>query len=155
MANSTASEKPHSFNPTTVPAPPPTYNQAAVTAILSSSNLIKLAGQVGDDLASGKVVSHDIKEQAQLAYQNVLNCLIAAGATPRDIVHVRHYIVKTTGDANVDKLDVVDRGWAPFWMEFLDREPDGYRPPDAVLGVASLAKKDLLYEVEVEALIHG
>jgi enamine deaminase RidA (YjgF/YER057c/UK114 family) len=81
--------------------------------------------------------------------------LKAAGATPRDIIHVRHYIVQDTGDAEADSVDVVDRGWAPLWIEFMDTEGGGHRPPDTVLGVASLAKKHLLYEVEVWAIVHG
>jgi len=48
----------------------------------------------------------------------------------------------------------VERGWGPLWCEMMDKEADGHRPPDTVLGVASLAKKELLYEVEVWAVIH-
>lgn len=31
---------------------------------------------------------------------------------------VKHYIVKETGDPEVDCTDVVDRGWGPLWIEF-------------------------------------
>lgn len=31
---------------------------------------------------------------------------------------VKHYIVKETGDPDVDRTDVVDRGWGELWMEF-------------------------------------
>lgn len=67
---------------------------------------------------------------------------------------VKHYIVKETGDAEVDRLDVVDRGWGELWMEFMDRTADGHRPPDTVVGVASLAKSDILYECEVWAIVN-
>lgn len=63
--------------------------------------------------------------------------------------------MKESGDAEQDKKDVVDRGWGDLWIEFMDREADGHRPPDTVVGVASLAKKALLYEVEVWAMISG
>jgi enamine deaminase RidA (YjgF/YER057c/UK114 family) len=66
---------------------------------------------------------------------------------------VRHFIVTVTGDPEQDKKDVVDRGWGDLWIKFMDKEANGYRPPDTVVGVASLAKKDLLYECEVTALI--
>lgn len=66
---------------------------------------------------------------------------------------VRHFIVKESGNAEKDKLDVVDRGWGEVWMEFMDREAQGHRPPDTVVGVASLAKKALLYECEVTAIV--
>ena len=37
----------------------------------------------------------------------------------------------------------------------MDKEAEGYRPPDTVLGVAALATKDILYECEVWAIVHG
>ena len=54
-------------------------------------------------------------------------------------MQVKHYIVKETGDPDVDKTDEYSRGWADLWMEFMDREGEGHRPPDTVVGVASLA----------------
>jgi hypothetical protein len=68
---------------------------------------------------------------------------------------VRHYIVKETGDEELDKIETVERGWGPLWIEFMDTEGGGHRPPDTVLGVASLAKHELLYECEVWAIVHG
>lgn len=35
----------------------------------------------------------------------------------------------------------------------MDKEAGGHRPPDTVVGVASLAKKDILYECEVWAVV--
>ena len=67
---------------------------------------------------------------------------------------VRHYIVDKTGDPAADALDIVDRGWGAVYNFFMDCHGEGHRPPDTVIGVASLAKKGLLYECEVTALIH-
>ena len=164
------SDKPHAFNPPNGPKPPPTYNQVCITPILPTSKLITLAGQTG--LRDDQTIPSDFKEQAKGAYESVHNCLKAAGATPRDIVcrelpfgtfvggllsqvMVRHFIVTVTGDPEQDKKDVVDRGWGDLWIKFMDKEAHGHRPPDTVVGVASLAKKDLLYECEVTALISG
>lgn len=144
--------KPRAFNPPTVPTPPPTYSQACVTPLLSTSKLVTLAGQTG--LRADGTIASSLPAQAADAYAAVHNALRAAGATPRDIVFVRHYIVVNTGDAVLDALDVVDRGWGELWMAYLDKEADGHRPPDTVLGVASLAKKKLWYEVEVCAVVH-
>lgn len=36
----------------------------------------------------------------------------------------------------------------------VDRAADGHRPPDTVIGVASLAKREILYECEVWAVVH-
>ncbi|KAJ6782144.1 hypothetical protein PWT90_07436 [Aphanocladium album] len=138
--------KPRVFNPPTVPTPPPTYSQACVTPILSTSKLVTLAGQTGRR-ADG-TLSASFAEQAAEAYKAVHNALLAAGATPRDIVFVRHYIVTTTGNAELDQIDIVERGWAELWTAYLDKEASGHRPPDTVLGVAALAKKPLWYEVE-------
>lgn len=150
-----ASNQPQAFNPSTVATPPPTYNQVAITPILSTSKLITLAGQTGVDPKTSRVTSTNCGDQAKAAYRNVANCLAAAGASPRDIIHVRHYIVTSTGDPKVDAIDVVDRGWGQHWIDFMDSEADGHRPPDTVLGVAGLAKAELLYEVEVWAIIHA
>jgi enamine deaminase RidA (YjgF/YER057c/UK114 family) len=141
-----AYSKPQAFNPFAVPTPPPTYSQVCITPIHPTSKLITLAGQTG--LQKNGTVDLDIETQARKAYEAIHECLKAAGATPRDIVHVRHYIVK--GDSDVD---VVDRGWGEVWMEFMDREADGHRPPDTVVGVASLAKRALGYECEVMAIV--
>lgn len=147
-----ADSKPKTLNPPSVPKPPPTYDQVAVTPLLPQSKLVTLAGQVGIDPVSGEVPA-DFSRQVRLAYDSIENALAAVGATPRDIVHVRHYIVTVTGDAALDSKDVVDRGWGKLWIEFMDQKAGGHRPPDTVLGVAGLAKKALLYEVEAWAVV--
>lgn len=154
MASPQPPGQPRTFNPANVPAPPPTYNQVATTPLAPTSELITLAGQVGIDPQT-RHIPGDFVSQARIACRNVQACLAAAGATPRDIVHVRHYIVHKTGNADLDALEIFDRGWGPVWMEFMDREADGHRPPDTVLGVAALAGKSLLYEVEVWAIRHA
>jgi len=149
------SNKPHAFNPPTVATPPPTYNQVCTTLLHPTSHLLTLAGQTGVSPSTGAIVSPNIRAQAAQAYTNVLNCLKAVGATPRDIIHVRHYIVTHTGDPEVDGLEVVERGWGEEWIRFMDGEAGGHRPPDTVLGVAALAKGGLWYEVEVWAVVSG
>ncbi|KIW08752.1 uncharacterized protein PV09_00690 [Verruconis gallopava] len=148
------SSKPYAFNLPDVPTPPPSYKHVAITPLLPTSRLITLAGMTGTDYRRADNPK-TVREQAPIAYEKVKKGLAAAGATPRDIVQVKHYIVKDSGDAQVDKLDVVDRGWAEAWMEFMDREADGHRPPDTVIGVACLAKKAILYECEVWAVVHA
>lgn len=145
--------KPRTFNPQTIPSPPPTYNQLSITPLHPTARLITLAGMTGCDPSSSNNPT-TIPLQAPIAYSNILKALAAAGATPRDIVQVRHYIVMHTGDPEVDRLDVVDRGWGEIWCEFMDREAGGHRPPDTVVGVASLAKREILYECEVWAVVN-
>lgn len=145
--------QPLTFNPEGVPAPPPTYNHVCVTPLLPTSKLVTLAGLTGVDPA--RAGRSTVSEQAAIAYAKIKTCLAAAGATPRDIVQVKHYIVKDTGDAQVDKVDVVHRGWGELWIDFMDQEAGGHRPPDTVVGVASLAEKDILYECEVWAIVQS
>lgn len=156
MANITDDDKnqPHAFNPAGVAPPPPTYSHVAVTPLLPTSRFIALAGQIGAGSLPGGTLPPTVKLQAPLAYANIKTCLAAAGATPRDIVHVRHYIVKETGSPAIDRFDVVDRGWGEAWQAFMDCEAGGFRPPDTVVGVASLAKRAILYECEVTAIVH-
>ncbi|KAH8588089.1 Endoribonuclease L-PSP/chorismate mutase-like protein [Bisporella sp. PMI_857] len=145
--------EPRTFNPEGVPLPHPTYNHVCIMPLIPGSvDLITLAGLTGIDESSSSNPK-TVPEQAPIAYKMIKTCLAAAGATPRDIVQVRHYIVKETGDPEVDKLDVVERGWGDAWIEFMDREAKGHRPPDTVVGVASLATKDILYECEVWAVV--
>lgn len=70
-------------------------------------------------------------------------------------MQVKHYIVVNTGDPEVDAIEIVERGWGELWCEFMDREGGGHRPPDTVVGVAGLAKRDILYECEVWAVVQG
>lgn len=148
--------QPTAWNPPTLPPPPDTYSQVAATPILSTSKFITLAGQCGIRASDGQAPTSFL-EQVKLAYENVEKALAAAGgwsgAGPRDIIHVRHYIVQDSGDAELNRRDIVDRGWGELWKAFMDEKAGGYRPPDTVLGVAGLAKKGLLYEVEVWAIV--
>ncbi len=149
--------KPRAFNPEGVPLPPPTYKHVCITPLIPGSvDLITLAGLTGYNHTKppgGPSNPLTIKGQAPIAYSKIKTCLASAGATPRDIVQVKHYIVKETGDPEVDRLDVVERGWGEAWIEFMDKEAGGHRPPDTVVGVASLAVKGLLYECEVWAIV--
>lgn len=87
MTSNVDSTKPRTFNPEGVWAPPPTYNQVAVTPLLPSSRLITLAGMTGCDPTRSDN-PHTVQEQAPIAYENIRKALAAAGATPRDIVQV-------------------------------------------------------------------
>ena len=87
MTSNVDSTKPRTFNPEGVWAPPPTYNQVAITPLLPSSRLITLAGMTGCDPARTDN-PRTVREQAPVAYENIRKALAAAGATPRDIVQV-------------------------------------------------------------------
>ncbi|KAF1838059.1 hypothetical protein BDW02DRAFT_489801 [Decorospora gaudefroyi] len=148
--------KPHAFDPSTVvvdPSPIPSYRQVCVTPIKLSSKIITVAGQSG--VQSDGTFPFDIRMQARYAHLSVHACLKAAGATLRDIIHVRHYIVIKTGNAIDDVTDIGGRGLTEVWRCFMDGEGGDHRPPSTVIGVASLSKEEMLYECEVMALVHA
>lgn len=82
----------------------------SVTPILPTSKLITLAGQIGLDGNTHQLVE-GFDAQVKVAYRNILNTLKAAGATPRDIIHVKHFIVKDTGRVGVESEDDLTRVW--------------------------------------------
>ncbi|KAF3019282.1 hypothetical protein E8E14_007405 [Neopestalotiopsis sp. 37M] len=145
--------QPLTFNPEGIAKSPSACDHISLTPLLSSSRLVTLAGLTGCDPARMDNLT-TVPEQATVAYTKVKTCLTAAGATPRDIVQVKHYIVKDTGDANMDSLDLIDRGWGDLWVAFMDEHANGHRPPQTVIGVAALAKKEILYECEVWAVVN-
>ncbi|KAI9713512.1 MAG: hypothetical protein M1820_000894 [Bogoriella megaspora] len=145
---------PTTSNPKNVWAPPETFQHVAITPIFPTTKLVTLAGQVG--IKSGfDDIPEKLTDQVKIAHENVHKCLQSVGASPRDIIHARHYIVQNTGNPKLDDKELPHRGWSPLWNEFLNKNADGHRPPDTVVGVASLAKKELLYEIEVWAVINA
>ncbi|KAK6585728.1 hypothetical protein PZA11_002455 [Diplocarpon coronariae] len=103
--------KPRVSNPPYVPLPPPTSSHVCITPLIPGSvDLIALAGLAGfitSDSSSPKT----IKDQAPIANSKIKSCLTAAGATPRDMVQMKHYTARETGDPEQDELDVVRCGW--------------------------------------------
>lgn len=85
--NNSDNNKPRTFNPKGVPAPPDTYSQVAVTPLLPHSRLVTLAGLTGCDPARDDN-PQTLLEQVRIVYANMQTCLAAAGASPRDIVQV-------------------------------------------------------------------
>src|SRR5260370_42256744 len=63
------------INPQELPAVNPTYSQA-----IKANGMIFVAGQIGLDPATGKLISSDIAEQARQAIENTAMILKAAGA---------------------------------------------------------------------------
>src|SRR5260370_21113169 len=68
------------INPQELPAVNPTYSQA-----IKANGMIFVAGQIGIDPATGKLISSDIAEQTHQAIENTATILKAAGASPPDL----------------------------------------------------------------------
>jgi enamine deaminase RidA (YjgF/YER057c/UK114 family) len=100
---------PEIFNPPGV-APPskPTFSHVS-TFTIGPAKIITLARQIGT--APDGTVPTKYTEQVSNAIRNVKLCLAAAGATPRNIMKVRHYVV------NYDPAEKSRQElWAKFWM---------------------------------------
>jgi monoamine oxidase len=100
--------------------------------------LIYTAGQVGRD--KNGVVPDTYKKEVELAFQNLGDCLLAAGATPSDIVKVTYYIVNYSPK---------NRYHAQVLLKFLN----GHRPPSTLVPVTALAVPEFHFEIEAVAAI--
>ena len=100
--------------------------------------LIYTAGQVGRDKNGVAVTPYE--EQVRLAFRNLQDCLVAAGATPADIVKLTYYIVDYSPK---------NRYHAKVLLEFLD----GNRPPSTLVPVTHLARPEYKFEIEAVAAI--
>jgi monoamine oxidase len=100
--------------------------------------LIYTAGQVGRD-KNGQVAS-SYEEQVHLAFQNLQECLVAAGATPADIVKLTYYIVDYSPS---------NRYHAKVLLQFLN----GHRPPATLIPITHLARPEYKFEIEAVAAI--
>ena len=128
------------FNPTGHDTWSPTYSHVSRIPISSTHSLISFAGQIGAD-SSTRHIPSTLGEQVTLALANVDNFLTAAGATKRDIIQVRQYVVNMLPQ---------DPERAKLYTAWLG---DDVRPPSTLLGVQSLATKELLYEIEIVAVV--
>lgn len=135
-----AHHPPQTFNPPDVAPPKPSYSHVCTTSLYSFLKLVTVAGQIGRN-ENGEVPP-TFHEQVAIALANLGKCLAAAGATPRDIVKVTHYIVN---------YDPADKVRTESYVNFMG----DHRPPSTVLGVACLASPELLYEIEVMAIVNG
>lgn len=136
------------FSPENHPPLAPTFSQISIVPISPTANLISIAGQVGASLENAS--STPFKDQVQNALAGVDTCLAAAGASKKNIILVRQYVVKLL---SLPKEDIMARGqtYIKWWK---DSEGDRPPPPSTLLGVDSLVAKDILYEIEVSAVVN-
>jgi 2-iminobutanoate/2-iminopropanoate deaminase len=76
-------------NPKELPAVNQTYSQA-----IKANGLVFVAGQIGIDPATGKLVSNDIAEQARQAIENTATILKAAGSCLENVVSTTLYLTE-------------------------------------------------------------
>lgn len=108
-------------------------------AVASGAKTIYLAGQVAWD------AEPDLALQTEQAYVNVHTALKAAGASFKDLVRVRVYVVGWTQDLMPELLKGLENARA--------RVGETAKPPATLIGVASLDVPEHLVEIEATAVI--
>ena len=133
------------FNPPNHPTFSPTYSHISRLPISPTSTLVSFAGQVGHD-PSTSTTGATLAEQCRIAFSNVDKCLAAAGARKEDIVQVRQYVVDLLRGGKGQ-----DPERAKLYVEWMG----GLKPPSTLLGIDALAAKELVYEIEVIAVVRS
>lgn len=100
------------------------------------------AGQTSWDKNGQLVGAGDFAAQCREALQNVGRALAAAGASPKDVVHLRLYVVNYTPDY----LPTIGQVLADFFGS-------DHLPANTLLGVACLALPEFMIEIEATAVI--
>lgn len=105
---------------------------------------IYVSGQVGMDNAGAVIGPTDLAAQATQAFHNLQAVLLAAGATPEDVVHLDFYLVQP----NEADLATVRGAGSVFF-------PAGAAPAGNVLGIQSLPKPGLRIAIAAIAETKG
>lgn len=119
----------------TAQAPKPFSSYSQAVAIDPGARYLFVAGQVGATL-SGEIPAEPA-QQHQLAWENVLAILGAAGMDHRNIVDAHVYIT--------------DRSHIGLYRQTRDRMLKGHKPAATLLVVSGLADPALVMEVSVVA----
>jgi enamine deaminase RidA (YjgF/YER057c/UK114 family) len=137
---------PHTtLNPTGLHNPTP-FGYSHTARIPAGASWVVVAGQYGSG-EDGRVVSPHFADQVQRAFHNLSVALAAHGLAMRNVVQLRTYVVNPDFEKlglmgqTVGKAVAASGGSAP--------------PPQTVIGVASLAMPDILFEVEAVAVAAG
>jgi enamine deaminase RidA (YjgF/YER057c/UK114 family) len=115
-------------------ARPPGYSHAVVAA-----RSVAVAGQVSLDADGTFVGAGDFAVQVDRALANLVAVLAAAGCRPADVLKLTHFVVGLDGARLATVRGVRDRYF------------EGAKPASSLVGVASLASPQALYEVEALA----
>jgi enamine deaminase RidA (YjgF/YER057c/UK114 family) len=123
-------------NPDTI-AKPPGYSH--VVEAIGPGRIVYFAGQLGMD-RSGKMGAN-IREQIELAFENLKAAITSVGADFEHLVKVNNYIVD------------IGKNIAQF-REIRDKYVNTAAPPaSTTVGVPELARPGALFEIEAVAIL--
>ncbi|MGW5637462.1 RidA family protein [Streptomyces sp. NPDC003832] len=118
---------------------PVPFGYSHTAAVPVDTELVLVSGQYGSG-PDGAVVSADFAEQVERAFHNVGVALAAHGLDLGHVVQLRTYVV----NHDVGRLGPIAAAVRAHW---------GAKPPtQTLIGVASLATPDVLFEVEAVAV---
>jgi len=120
------------INPKTVADPTGTYTHGV--EVPPNARWLYIAGQIG--LKKDGSVPSTLEEQTEVAWQNIVEILAAAGMKVTDLVKITQYLT------NIDDF--------PKYAAIRARFLAGHRPASTGLIISSLVKPE--FQVEVEAI---
>jgi enamine deaminase RidA (YjgF/YER057c/UK114 family) len=104
---------------------------------IRSDDLLFLSGQVGWDTTYELTGDKLFEDQLKQSFINVEELVCAGGSTTNGIIFLRFY---------VKQLDDTKRGLIGRYIK--QYYPEKYKPATTLIGVESLARKELLIEIE-------
>ena len=126
------------LNPPSLPDAGPLGYAQVVSA--SPGKMVFVSGQVAVS-ADGAPVPPDLADQLPIVLRNLVNALEAAGASPKDVVSLRIYVV----DLDPERIAGL---MAPVVALF-----DGQAPALTGIGVSALASPEFKLEIEAIAVV--
>ena len=112
-------------------------------AMVSSGELVTLAGQVGWNPATLEFESDDFVNQTRQALHNIVALLLEAGARPQDLVRLTWFVV------NRDEYNAARQEIGSAYREIIGR----HYPPMSVVVVSGLLEERARVEIEATAVI--
>lgn len=117
------------------------WNYSQVISIAPGMGLIEIAGTTGDDSNGDIVTPSDMTGQVNRAFENLEASLKAAGASGKDVVRVRMYVVGLDGEKH----------W-PIINSAMRRHFGEKGPTSTLIGIQALAAPDILFEIDASAI---
>jgi enamine deaminase RidA (YjgF/YER057c/UK114 family) len=138
MGAGKVNKSPKSVNPKDWPHP-----SGYSTAVIAEGKIIAIAGQVGWDPITEKLVSDDLAQQCRQALANVLTALEAAGGKPEHLIRLTWYV--TNREAYLKNLAKIGKAYHD--------ELGAHFPAMSVVVVSALLEKAAQVKVEATAVI--
>lgn len=132
------SQLPKSVSPPEWPRP-----NGYANAMIAEGKIITVAGQIGWDPITEKLVSGDLVQQCRQAIANVLTALEAAGAKAEHLVRLTWYV--TDRDGYVKNLEQIGKAYKA--------ELGSHYPAMSVVVVAGLLEPGAKVEIEATAVL--